>query len=131
MIACDGALYYLLNKNIVPDLVVTLDPHPTRIARWFGDKTLNLKTIQKDNYFRRQDLEIKFQNELKSNREMIKLFDKNSQKIKVAICTSSSKLVVKRLLASKSKLFWWNPFLDDPKKKIAYLRKYLELINSP
>ena len=117
IIACDGALYYLLNKDIVPDLVVTLDPHPTRIARWFGDKTLNLKTIQQDNYFRRQDLEIKFQNELKSNREMIKLFDKNAHKIKIAICSSSSKLVVERLLKSKAKLFWWNPFLDDTKKR--------------
>ena len=46
LIACDGALYYLLNKKIIPDLVVTLDPHPSRIVRWFGDKTLNLKTIQ-------------------------------------------------------------------------------------
>ena len=131
IIACDGALYYLLNKNIVPDLVVTLDPHPTRIARWFGDKTLNLKTIQKDNYFRRQDLEIRFQNELKSNREMIKLFDKNSQKIKVAICTSSSKLVVKRLLASKSKLFWWNPFLDDTKKKNSLSKKIFRINKLP
>ena len=99
IIACDGALYYLLNKSIVPDLVVTLDPHPTRIARWFGDKTLNLKTIQKDNYFRRQDLEIKFQNELKSNREMIKLLINMPIKVKLR-SASSSKLVAERLLKS-------------------------------
>ena len=131
IIACDGALYYLLNKDIVPDLVVTLDPHPTRIARWFGDKTLNLKTIQQDNYFRRQDLEIKFQNELKSNREMIKLFDKNAHKIKIAICSSSSKLVVERLLKSKAKLFWWNPFLDDTKKKDSLSKKIFKINKLP
>ena len=131
LIACDGALYYLLNKGIVPDLVVTLDPHPTRIARWFGDKTLNLKTIQKDNYFRRQDLEIKFQNELKSNREMIKLFDKQAYKIKIAICTSSSKLVAQRLLKSKAKLFWWNPLLDDIKKKNSLSKKIFKMNKLP
>ncbi len=131
IIACDGALYYLLNKGIVPDLVVTLDPHPTRIARWFGDKTLNLKTIQKDNYFRRQDLEIKFQNELKSNREMIKLFDKHANKIKIAICTSSSKLVAERLLKSRAKLFWWNPFLDDTKKKNSLSKKIFKMNKLP
>ena len=131
LIACDGALYYLLNKGIVPDLVVTLDPHPTRIARWFGDKTLNLKTIQKDNYFRRQDLEIKFQNELKSNREMIKLFDKHAYKIKIAICTSSSKLVVQRLLKSRAKMFWWDPFLDDLKKKNSLSKKIFKMNKLP
>ena len=38
--ATDGSLYYLLRNNILPDLVVTLDPHPTRIIRWFGDENL-------------------------------------------------------------------------------------------
>ena len=43
IIATDGALYYLLRNNILPDLVVTLDPHPTRIIRWFGDENLTKK----------------------------------------------------------------------------------------
>ena len=131
LIACDGALYYLLNKKIIPDLVVTLDPHPSRIVRWFGDKTLNLKTIQKDSYFRRQDLEIKFKNELKSNREMIKLFDRYDKKIGIAICSSSSKSVVKRLINSKAKLFWWNPFLDDTETKSSLSRKIYNLNKLP
>ena len=56
---------------------------------------------------------------------MIKLFDKHAYKIKIAICTSSSKLVVQRLLKSRAKMFWWDPFLDDLKKKIVYQKKYL------
>ena len=41
IISADGALYYLLDNGIIPDLVITLDPHPTRIVRWFGDPKLN------------------------------------------------------------------------------------------
>ncbi len=135
IISCDGSLFYLLSNKIVPDLVVTLDPHPTRIIRWFGDKTLNLKKIKKDNYFSRQDIEKKFNNELKSNKKITKLFDHYSKKLKIALCTSSSKMVVQRLKNSNAKLFWWNPFLDDPKKKGSltksiYKKNKFPIINS-
>ena len=90
-----------------------------------------MKTIQKDSYFRRQDLEIKFKNELKSNREMIKLFDKNDKNIDIAICSSSSKSVVKRLINSNAKLFWWNPFLDDTDIKNSLSRKIYKLNKLP
>ena len=43
IICADGSLFYLLENNIIPDLVVTLDPHKTRIIRWFGDKYLKKK----------------------------------------------------------------------------------------
>ena len=84
-------MFYLLSNNIIPDLVITFDPHPSRVIRWFGDLQLNEKSIKKDDYFARQDLEIMFNNELKMNSKIIKLFNKFSKKIKIAIGTSSSK----------------------------------------
>ena len=68
IIACDGSLFYLLSNNIIPDLVITFDPHPSRVIRWFGDLQLDEKSIKKDDYFARQDLEIMFNNELKMNK---------------------------------------------------------------
>ena len=67
IIACDGSLFYCLRNNIVPDLVVTLDSHPTRIIRWFGDENLNSNKLRKDDYFRRQDLDIDFRKEMLAN----------------------------------------------------------------
>ena len=72
-------LYFIfLSNNIIPDLVITFDPHPSRVIRWFGDLQLDEKSIKKDDYFARQDLEIMFNNELKMNK-IIKLFDKYSK----------------------------------------------------
>ena len=135
IIAADGSLFYLLRNNIIPDLVVTLDPHSTRIVRWFGDKKLSKKKIKSDDYFSRQDLDPAFRNELKANRKIIKLIDKFSNKLNFAVCTSSSFAVVKRLVNIKSKLFWWNPILDDTEKKNSlsrklYFKNKLPLINA-
>lgn len=131
IIACDGSLFYLLNNKIIPDLVVTFDPHPSRVIRWFGDLNLNKKKISLDNYFSRQDLEIMFNDELIMNKKVIKLFNKYSNKIKIAIGTSSSKSVVKRLIGSNSKLYWWNPFLDDPDKKNSATKKIYKMNRLP
>jgi hypothetical protein len=131
IISCDGSLFYLLSNKIIPDLVVTLDPHETRIVRWFGDKKLTKKKIKKDDYFSRQDIEKKFNNELQSNKKIVKLFDKYSDKLKVATCTSSSKQVVNRLVKSKAKIFWWNPFLDDTNKKKSLTKKIYNMNKLP
>ena len=108
IISADGALYYLLDNGVIPDLVITLDPHPTRIIRWFGDTSLTKNKIKKDDYFLRQDLETDFRKEISSNKKNITLFNKFSKKINIAVCTSSSLAVVKRLVNTKSKIYWWN-----------------------
>ena len=131
VIACDGSLFYLLSNKIIPDLVVTFDPHPSRVIRWFGDLSLNKKKIKKDDYFSRQDLEIMFNDEIKMNKKIINLFNKNSKKINIALGTSSSKSVVQRLIKSKSKLYWWNPFLDDPDKKNSTTKKIYNINKLP
>ena len=131
IISADGALYFLLDNGIVPDLVVTLDPHPTRIIRWFGDSSLTKSKIKKDDYFLRQDLETDFRKEVKSNKKIIKLFNKFSKKINIAVCTSSSQPVVARLVNSKTKIYWWNPFLDDPEKKNSVTKKIYKVNKLP
>lgn len=131
LIACDGSLRYLLTKKIIPDLVVTLDPDNNRIVRWFGDKSLSKKDLKNDDYFRRQDLDNKFHKEIATNKILIKIFDKYAPKLKIALCTSSSKKVVQRIKNSKAKIFWWNPYLDDLKKKNSLSRKLYFLNKFP
>jgi len=135
IICADGSLFYLLENNIIPDLVVTLDPHKTRIVRWFGDKKLTNKNLKKDNYFRRQDIDKKLNKEILINKKILKLTEKFGKYLNIAICTSSSKRVVDRLKEIKSNLYWWHPYLDDPKKinsltKKIYKKKKLPILNS-
>ena len=135
IISTDGSLFYLLENKIIPDLVVSLDPHPTRILRWFGDKNLNKKKLKKDNYFRSQDIDIKFKNEINTNKKVLSLTKKFGKKLNIALCTSAPENVVKRLVEIKSNIFWWNPFLDNPEAKgslsqTLFNLNQLPLINS-
>ncbi len=72
IVAADGALPSCLRQGLVPDFVVTLDPHSARICRWFGDPDLERR--EDDGYFRRQDLDPYLRtDELRRNRELIEL----------------------------------------------------------
>lgn len=131
IISTDGSLYYLLENKITPDLVITLDPHKTRIVRWFGDSRLNINKKPKDDYFRRQDIDIKFRDEIITNNKIIKILNKNGKKLNIAACTSSSAKVVQRLEQIKAKIFWWHPFLDKLNKKNSITKKFYKKLKLP
>ena len=81
IICSDGAFPHCLRNGLIPDIVVTLDPHPTRIVRWFGDTNLNEKNNLKDDYFRRQDLDPYLgEEEINKNNELIKTINKLGRK---------------------------------------------------
>ena len=131
IICTDGSLFYLLKIKIIPDLVVCLDPHPTRIVRWFGDEKLNKKKLLTDNYFRSQDIDVKFKNEIVTNKKILFLTKKFGKYINTALCTSAPENVVKRLIKIKSKIFWWNPYLDDEDIKGSLSEKLYKINNLP
>ena len=74
IICTESALSYCLRNDIIPHLTVTLDPHPSRIVRWFGDPNLEKKGLDADDYYRRQDMDEAFSNELVFNKKNINLF---------------------------------------------------------
>lgn len=113
IICTDSAIYYLLRNGIVPDLVVTLDPHATRIVRWFGDPALNESALAGDDYFRRQDMDASFMRELEINRELLSLLDQYGSRMRIALSTSASEAVVNRVLTTGMQIYWWNPMFDD------------------
>lgn len=114
IICTESALYYCLRNGVVPDLTVTLDPHATRIVRWFGDRHLTEVEIGKDDYYRRQDMDEAFARELETNREILALLDEYGPQINIALASSASKAVVDRVLETGMNVYWWNPMYDDP-----------------
>lgn len=114
IIATESALLYCLRNAVVPDLTITLDPHATRIVRWFGDPTLSAKSLKSDDYFRRQDMDDNLADEIRVNDEICSLLNEHGKNIKIALSTSASEAVVNRVLEIGMDIYWWNPMLDDP-----------------
>ena len=131
IVAADSALAYCLQHDIVPDLVVTLDPHASRIVRWFGDPELSADSISADDYFARQDMDKAFSDELRFNQEVLRLVDDHAPQIRIALSTSASKAVADRVIESGMQVFWWNPMLDDPDLPNSATRELYELNKLP
>lgn len=114
IICADGAMGHCLRNGLVPDYVLTLDPHPTRISRWFGDSEIGLVEVEEDDYFRRQDLDPHLRiDEVTRNTELIEIVDRHGPQIKAVVSTSASQRVTKRCIDSGMAIYWWNPLLDD------------------
>jgi Protein of unknown function DUF115 len=112
VVAVDGALGACLREGIVPDVVVTVDPHGERIVRWFGDPALVAPPA--DDYFRRQEMDpVHGRDEVTANRDLLELVDQVGSRLSVAIATSAAPAVVDRCEKAGMELFWWNPMFDD------------------
>ncbi|MDO6426456.1 DUF115 domain-containing protein [Thalassotalea sp. 1_MG-2023] len=123
IVAIDGSLVKCLKNGIIPDYVLTLDPHPTRIVRWFGDNEFEENT-RNDDYFSRQDLDVEFRNNsIKENQENIDLINKYAPQIKLIICSSAPKNVVERAKDAGFDMYWWNPIVDNPKDPDSLTRQ--------
>jgi len=114
IIATESAISGCLRSGIVPHLTVSLDPHATRIVRWFGDPKLTDSALSKDDYFRRQDMDPAFAQEIKLNTEIIDLINRHGRDIAIALSTSASEAVVSRVIEAGMPIYWWNPMYDDP-----------------
>jgi hypothetical protein len=123
VVATDSGFGYCLRHGVVPDLVVTVDPHPVRIVRWFGDRNLSSESSAADDYYRRQDLEPSHADELKANRELIELAGRHAAGIPIALATSASEAVVRRVIELGMDVYWWNPMLDDPDRADSATRR--------
>lgn len=108
VVASDGAYIQCLKAGIRPDWVVTIDPHPTRIVKWFGDPNYEENS---DGYWERQDLDIAFRNNSAAeNEKNIALVDAGTSKL--VICTASPAQVVSR--TAQMDRYWFSPLVDPP-----------------
>jgi len=112
IIAADGSMGHCLRHGIVPDYVITVDPDPHRIIRWFGDTRLAERP--EDDYFQRQDLDPEIrENEIRRNEETIELVNTYGPQIKLIISTSVTPEITERALEAGMDLYWWTPLYDD------------------
>lgn len=131
VIATDSAMRYCLRAGIVPDLVVTLDPHAKRIVRWFGDPELTQADLAADDYFSRQDMDRAFADEMRANEEILGLLERYGKRIRLALSTSASAAVVGRARACGMQIYWWNPMYDDPAQAGSVTRALQDLNRLP
>jgi hypothetical protein len=131
IISTDSAVRYCLSTGMVPDLIVTLDPHAKRIVRWFGDTRLKKSELHKDDYFRRQDLDVAFADEIRSNQETLKLFERYGKRMSIALSTSAPKDVVERVLEIGMRIYWWNPIFDNPDRPGSLTRRIYQMNRLP
>lgn len=124
IITTESAMAWCLRQGIRPDLVVTLDPHPERIVRWFGDPDLTAEALARDDYFARQDMDPKFrEDQLRFNRELVALIDDQARGVAIAVASSASAAVVRRAEEAGMALYWWNPMFDDYDRRDSLTRK--------
>lgn len=112
LVAADGSMGHCLRNGIVPDFVLTVDPDPHRVIRWFGDPRLSERP--EDDYFKRQDIDPEInEREAEKNRETIDLVNRYGPEIKLVISTSVTPEITERALEAGMDLYWWNPLYDD------------------
>jgi hypothetical protein len=131
VICVDGAYSACLKEGLVPDFVVTLDPHPTRTVRWFGDPDFE-KNSENDDYFARQDLDLDFRkNSLAHNRKNIELVNHHLRLSWTLVSSCSSPNLVERLIAAEGDLYGFNPLVDDPNCEESLTRQMHKINGLP
>lgn len=127
LICVDGSYIKCLKAGLVPDMMVSLDPHPTRMVRWFGDPDFE-ENSAKDDYFNRQDLDVEFRNNsIRENLKNIELINEKAHLTKCLLCTAAPQNVVSRCLEAQFDLYWWNPLVDDPRGEGSLTRQFYDL----
>lgn len=131
IIAIDGSYVRCIKAGLEPDYVLTLDPHPTRLVRWFGDPDFE-KNLEGDDYFSRQDLDIAFRtNSIEENHRNIALVDQHGKNKKLIICSASPKNIVERTRAVGFDAYWWAPLVDNPEKEDSLTRAIVKETKLP
>ena len=115
LICIDASLARLLRCGITPDYSIVLDPHPTRMLRWFGDPNLE-QHLEEDDYFVRQDMDVDFRKtNAKTNNDNIDLINRFGKEINLITSACISPNLFSRLKDIGFKnYFGFIPLVDNP-----------------
>ena len=131
IIAVDAAMVKCLKQGLVPDFVVTLDPHPTRMVRWFGDPDFE-KHSATDDYFQRQDLDVEFRkNTILENQKNIDLINRHGPRMKALVSSSAPANVLTRIKEAGFQAYYFNPLVDDPDQNGSLTRQLARINGFP
>ena len=130
IVCTDGALGHCLKHGLIPEYVVSVDSHETRIVRWFGDAALEER--ERDDYWRRQELDPAIAlDEVEQNRMLFELMNTHGSKIKHVVATSVHPTVTERVRQIGMSMYWWNPLYDDYSAPNSYSRRVFEQNHAP
>lgn len=130
IVATDGALGHCLRVGLLPHFVVSVDPHPTRMVRLYGDPDMDKRPP--DDYFQRQDLYPEMlRDEAARNRELMELINRYGPKMKALLSTSVAPAVTRRVLDCGMETYWWSPIYDDYEVPGSVTRQVYELTKAP
>lgn len=131
IIAVEASYVACLRNGVVPDYLLSLDPHPTRMARWIGDHDYEKNNLG-DDYYRRQDLDLEFRKvDIQKNLENIDLVNRMAPQTKAIIATSAPPNFVERVREAGFDTYWWNPLVDNPRSPESITRQLYELSKLP
>ncbi len=131
VIAVDGAYIACLRNGLIPDFVVTLDPHTTRVVRWFGDPDFE-ENSRHDDYFQRQDLDVEFRkNSIEQNRQNIELANEHGSRTRALVATTAPANVAQRIDEAGFDAYWWNPLVDNPREPGSLTRQLYDINRLP
>lgn len=129
IVAIDGSYVQCLRALVIPSYVLTLDPHPTRIVRWFGDPDFAVNSAG-DDYFARQDLDEAFRADAeRTNAENIELVYQLHVASKLIICSTAPANVVAR--TADFARYWFAPLVDNPHTPGSLTREIAEITGLP
>lgn len=124
LVCIDASLIKLLKNGVIPDYCVVLDPHPTRMLRWFGDPNFS-EHMQDDDYFSRQDLDAEFRNtSLELNQENIQIVNKFGPSVSLIFSSCLAPSLYDRLIKINFKDYYgFTPLVDDPDHQKSLTRQ--------
>lgn len=131
VIATDGAYLQCLRGGVLPAYVISIDPHPTRMIRWFGDPDLE-KNSKGDDYFDRQDLDVRMRKvSADDNAYNIELVNQTAKLTRFIVASTCPENVIARLRKAKANLYWFAPLVDDPDSSDSLTRQMVEITDLP
>ena len=113
VVATDGMFLDCLRRDLLPDYVVNVDGHPTKIVRWFGDPDFDENNPGASEEEKRRNEE---------DMELVESFQPEVQMVKVVLSATASPNVYRRVREIGMEVYWWIPLFDDPNRADSFTR---------
>ena len=125
ILCSDGTVANCLERGVVPDIVVTVDPS-IRILRWFGDPE---GLTAHDDYFLKDRDSPKESKVLIGPKRTIELLDQFGPQLTIAVDVFTHQKVFERIEAIGAKTFLYFPMSDDDRYMKDMWDRYPDLVS--
>jgi hypothetical protein len=125
LLCADGVVAHCMDKGVMPDIVVTVDPS-IRILHWLGDPD---GLTANDEYFLKDRDAPREKKALLDQAYIIELLNKRGHELTVAVDVFTHENVLERLLSIGAKIFLYFPMSDDQEYMTEMWKQYPDLVS--